>query len=124
MHKFSDFADEKALDGNKLFINNVVNKEIEILNFRISKSKQKAGTNCLTLQFKLDGIVYVLFGKQAQTFKYYINSKMNNIIEVNHPAYYARTETKMPHEIFKEIDNLMLKKYNKKITWFNEPINN
>lgn len=61
MHKFSDFADEKALDGNKLFINNVVNKEIEILNFRISKSKQKAGTNCLTLQFKLDGIVYVLF---------------------------------------------------------------
>lgn len=70
------------------------------------------------------GIVYVLFGKQAQTFKYYINNKMNNIIEVNHPAYYARTETKMPHEIFKEIDNLMLKKYNKKITWFNEPINN
>ena len=50
------------------------------------------------------GIVYVLFGKQAQTFKYYINNKMNNIIEVNHPAYYARTETKMPHEIFKEID--------------------
>lgn len=70
------------------------------------------------------GIIYVLFGKQAQTFRYYINNKMNDIIEVNHPAYYARTGTKMPHDIFREIDNLMLKKYNKKITWFNEPNNN
>ena len=70
------------------------------------------------------GIIYVLFGKQAQTFKHYINNKMNDIIEINHPAYYAMIGTKMPHDIFREIDNLMLKKYNEKITWFNEPNNN
>ena len=32
------------------------------------------------------GIVYVLFGKQAQTFKPYIREQFNHIFEVEHPA--------------------------------------
>lgn len=40
-------------------------------------------------------IVYVLFGRQAQTFKPYINSRFNHIIEIEHPAYFARSGTKM-----------------------------
>ena len=66
------------------------------------------------------GIVYVLFGKQAQTFEPYINSKFNYIIKVNHPSYYARTEQKMPKEVFKKIDNLVYSIYGETIEWYKE----
>lgn len=65
------------------------------------------------------GIVYVLFGNQAQTFTPYINSKFNTIIKVPHPAYYARTKQRMPSDLFKKLDELMLDKYGQKIKWYN-----
>lgn len=52
-------------------------------------------------------IVYVLFGRQAQTFKPYISGKTNHIIEVEHPAYFARTNTKMSYEVFRNVSNLV-----------------
>lgn len=64
--------------------------------------------------------VYVLFGKQAQTFKPYINSKLNYIIEVEHPAYYARTNTKMSHNIFLNINNKVKDIYGTSIEWYTE----
>ncbi len=66
------------------------------------------------------GIIYVLFGEQAQTFKPYINKQYNNIIEVEHPAYFARTNTKMPSSVFKEIDKLLVDKYGIPIKWYDE----
>lgn len=66
------------------------------------------------------GIIYVLFGKQAQTFRPYINKKMNIVIEENHPAYFARTETKMPHTVFQQISKLIKDKYGIPITWYTE----
>ena len=56
------------------------------------------------------GIIYVLFGKQAQSFKPYIDARFNHILEINHPAYYARTNSKMPYNFFREI--------NKKVNYF------
>ena len=53
------------------------------------------------------GIIYVLFGKQAQTFEPFINKDTNVIIKVNHPAYYARINKDMP-DIFKQIDKLLI----------------
>lgn len=53
------------------------------------------------------GMIYVLFGKQAQTFKPYISNKFNYIIEVEHPAYFARTNTKMPKNVFIEINKII-----------------
>lgn len=66
------------------------------------------------------GIIYVLFGRQAQTFKPYINKQFNTIIEEKHPAYFARTCTKMPHTIFEQISNLTKYKYGTSIIWYNE----
>lgn len=63
------------------------------------------------------GIIYVLFGEQAKTFKPYIG-KNNIILEEKHPAYYARIEGRMPSTIFKEIIELTKKKYNEPIIWF------
>lgn len=64
------------------------------------------------------GLIYVLFGTQAQTFEPYINKRLNSVIKVNHPAYYARTNTKMPHYIFKEFNKLIKDKYGIPIKWY------
>lgn len=66
------------------------------------------------------GIIYVLFGKQAQTFSPYINKEFNSVLEIEHPAYFARTNTKMPHLLFKEIDKLLIDKYGIPIEWYQE----
>ena len=65
-------------------------------------------------------IIYVLFGRQAQTFKPYINGNNNHIIEVEHPAYFARTNTKMPYEIFRNVSNLVKRIYGVPIEWYQE----
>ena len=65
-------------------------------------------------------IIYVLFGRQAQTFKSYINKQFNTILEENHPAYFARTETKMPSTVFNQISKLTKDKYGIPITWYTE----
>lgn len=66
------------------------------------------------------GIIYVLFGEQAKTFKPYINKHFNTILEEKHPAYYARTGMKMPYTIFRQIDNLLKDKYGASISWYSE----
>lgn len=66
------------------------------------------------------GIVYVLFGRQAQTLKPYINEEHNDIIEVEHPAYFARTNKIMPYSVFEQMNNILYGRYGEKITLFNE----
>lgn len=65
------------------------------------------------------GIIYVLFGKQAQTFKPYIG-KYNDVIEIEHPAYFARLGKEMPSSIFYEINKLLKSKYNCQVNWYKE----
>lgn len=66
------------------------------------------------------GIIYVLFGKQAQTFKPYINKQFNTVLEENHPAYFARTGEAMPHTVFEQISKLTKGMYGMPITWYQE----
>lgn len=66
------------------------------------------------------GIIYILFGRQAQTLKPYINGKYNDIIEVEHPAYFARTKQIMPYSVFRKMNDLLYGKYGEKITLFTE----
>lgn len=66
------------------------------------------------------GIIYVLFGSQAKTFKPYINKSYNDIIEVEHPAYFARTNQIMPYNIFTDINKLLKDKYGTTIKWYHE----
>ena len=61
------------------------------------------------------GMIYVLLGKDAQGLKLFINTKLNDILEENHPAYYARLGQEMPSTIFTEMNNLLINKYNQKI---------
>lgn len=66
------------------------------------------------------GIIYVLFGRQAQTFKPYINKQFNYILEIEHPAYYARLNKRMPPELFVTISNMCKDKYGVPIKWYQE----
>jgi hypothetical protein len=59
--KFSEFAQEaKPLDGEKMSIDAVLNKEILILGFKTGQSKFKEG-GYTTVQFELDGVRHVFF---------------------------------------------------------------
>ena len=66
------------------------------------------------------GIVYVLFGKQAQTFKPYIREQFNHVFEVEHPTYFARNGRKIPHELFINISNIVEGVYGVPIEWYKE----
>lgn len=58
------------------------------------------------LSEKRTGVIYVLFGSEAQTFAPYINDRFNHVIKCKHPAYYCRKEEPMPN-IFLEVNRLI-----------------
>lgn len=64
------------------------------------------------------GLIYVLYGNQASLFKNDIENALK-IIEVYHPAYFARRCEKMPYEVFIEV-NMLLKDYYKTTIKFYE----
>lgn len=66
MHRFHDFAQEdQPLDGEKMRVEDILNREISILNARISESKYaKENENrkrVATIQFEIGGKTYVAF---------------------------------------------------------------
>lgn len=64
------------------------------------------------------GLIYVLLGTEAKTFKKDI--LYGDIIVENHPSYYARINKQMPYSLFLKINSLMKLKYNTQINWINE----
>lgn len=97
-----------------------------LLNSSLSVVQHKPGSHALLWQKFVStflqglsqwqtGIVYVLMGKQAETFRPYIGP-FNDVIVCKHPAYYARSKEPMPN-IFEQIDALTMGKNNLKITW-------
>ena len=65
------------------------------------------------------GIIYVLFGSQAQILEPYIN-KNNYVLKIEHPAYFARINKKMPYHIWKDINRILYDLYGERIEWFKE----
>lgn len=61
MEKFSDFYKGTILDGKKIRIAEVFDKEITVLAYRLAKSKQKEGTNYVTIQIEYNGERRVIF---------------------------------------------------------------
>lgn len=108
-----------------------VKQGILLLNSSLTVEQNKPNSHCLVwrpfiahlltnLSIHESGIIYVLFGSQASSFKHCIKEAFNHVIEVKHPAYYARTHTKMSTELFKEISNLVKNKYGKPVEWYKE----
>ena len=66
------------------------------------------------------GVVYVLMGNQAQSFEHCINHQTNYIIKEKHPAWYARNHMQMPHDVWKQINEIVKGQYNNEIEWYSE----
>ena len=66
------------------------------------------------------GIVYVLMGSQAQGLEPFINKRFNHIIRIRHPSYYARAKTKMPSDIWQEINQILIGQNGTGIEWYQE----
>lgn len=66
------------------------------------------------------GLVFVLFGEQAQTFIPYINTKCNTILKEKHPSFYSRINQPMPSRIFKSVNDILYSQNGDKIKWFEE----
>ena len=65
------------------------------------------------------GIIYVLFGSQAQLFKKDIVNSLQ-VVEVYHPAYFSRKGTRMPSKVFTDINQVLKKQYNYQIEFYKE----
>ena len=64
------------------------------------------------------GLIYVLFGSTAKTFKPYINK--GHIIEIEHPAWFIRNGKKIPSELFVNINKLVKQYFDTTIEWYRE----
>lgn len=60
--KFSEIARDKLpMPGRKVRIDDILNKDIEIVDFRVRKSTKRENTECLQLQFVYNNEVCILF---------------------------------------------------------------
>lgn len=66
------------------------------------------------------GIVYVLMGNQAIGLKSFINRRFNHVLECKHPSYYARTGTRMPSNIWREVNKILVGQNGYGIEWYKE----
>lgn len=105
-----------------LMINSALTCEVNRVGSHVNEWRPFISKLIKNLSNKESGIIYVLFGKQAQTLKPYINKDINDIIEIEHPAYFARTNQIMPYNIFTDINNLLYGKYREKFEWFKEEL--
>ena len=75
--RFTDFAKDVALDGEKKRLSEILNQEIIVTGQRITDSNKNSG-KCLKLQYRLDNKVYVTFTgscvliKQIEEYKEHI----------------------------------------------------
>lgn len=72
------------------------------------------------LSRRKSNMVYVLFGRQARSFKGYIDAESNLIIETEHPAWFARTGNKMPGSVFTDINRFLESRNYQRILWYKE----
>ena len=102
-----------------------------MLNSALTCLKGKPGSHMLiwrpfikTLLINLSkhttGIVYLLMGSQAESFKDCIDSRFNHIITTKHPAWYARNQTRMPPYIWIEVNKILKSLNGTEIKWYTE----
>lgn len=60
IHRFSDFAKDEVLDGEKKRLSEILNQEIVVTGFNVTPSKKNSG-ECLKLQYEIGGNKYVTF---------------------------------------------------------------
>lgn len=105
-----------------LMINSALTCELNRVGSHVNQWRPFISKLIKNLSTKEPGLIYILFGRQAQTLKPYIDERYNDIIEVEHPAYFARANKIMPYSIFSQMNNILYGRYGERITLFNTKI--
>lgn len=103
-----------------LMINSALTCELNKVGSHVNQWRPFVSKLLKNLSEREIGIVYILFGRQAQTLKPYINERYNDIIEIEHPAYFARSNKIMPYSVFRQMNDILYGRYGERITLFNE----
>ena len=105
-----------------LMINSALTCEVNRVGSHVNEWRPSVSKLLKNLSTRETGIIYVLFGKQAQTLKPYRDDRYNDIIEVEHPAFFARTNQIMPYSVFTRVNDLLYGRYGEKIEWYKEEL--
>ena len=102
-----------------LMINSALTTEVGKIGVHMMKWRPFMITFLKQMSMINPEIIYVLFGSQAQILEPYIN-KNNYVLKIEHPAYFARINKKMPYHIWKDINKILYDLYGERIEWFKE----
>lgn len=119
LYTFDNTLESWAKQGI-LMLNSALTCEVNKISSHVNQWRPFISKLIRNLSLKETGIVYVLFGNQAKTLKPYIDARYNDIIEIEHPSYFARTGKIMPYSLFKDINKLIYGRYGEKIEWYKE----
>lgn len=65
-------------------------------------------------------MAYVLMGTEAQSFEPYIDHRLNHVMKVKHPSWYARNHQKMPTDLWYRINDILDSHNGSRVEWYNE----
>lgn len=103
-----------------LMLNSALTTEVGKVGIHTLKWRPFIGSFLKNMSEKNPGIIYVFFGSQAKSLNNYINSNNNYKLFIEHPAYYARLNKRMPSDIWYTVQKLIYNIYGTSIEWYKE----
>ena len=103
-----------------LMLNSALTTEVGKVGIHTLKWRPFVGSFLKNMSEKNPGIIYVFFGSQAKSLDTYINNNNNYKLFIEHPAYYARLNKRMPSDIWYTVQKLVYNIYGTSIKWYKE----
>ena len=103
-----------------LMLNSALTTEVGKVGIHTLKWRPFIGSFLKNMSEKNPGIIYVFFGSQAKSLNTYINNNNNHKLFIEHPAYYARLNKRMPSDIWYTVQKLVYNIYGTLIKWYKE----
>ena len=103
-----------------LMLNSALTTEVGKVGIHTLKWRPFIGSFLKNMSEKNPGIIYVFFGSQAKSLNTYINNNNNYKLFIEHPAYYARLNKRMPSDIWHTVQKLVYNIYGTSIEWYKE----
>ena len=101
-------------------LNSALTTEVGKVGIHTLKWRPFIGSFLKNMSEKNPGIIYVFFGSQAKSLDTYINNNNNYKLFIEHPAYYARLNKRMPSDIWYTVQKLVYNIYGTLIEWYKE----
>ena len=103
-----------------LMLNSALTTEVGKVGIHTLKWRPFIGSFLKNMSEKNPGIIYVFFRSQAKSLNTYINNNNNYKLFIEHPAYYARLNKRMPSDIWYTVQKLVYNIYGTSIEWYKE----